>query len=123
MSHLNGSMVHGSEMKIVFSKPVPIPPQPVYPPPAHVRHIRANTSAAAGKVLSGGEHSWGRGKTDEQVMHKVSHVAESDATGYSYSHSMVGVLIFCKVHGRVRSRFRPGSISLLHIKALRPVPL
>lgn len=74
MSHLNGSMLHGSEMKIVFSKPVPIPPQPVYPPPAHVRQIRANMSAAAGKVVPRGEHSWGRGQTDEEVVHKVGDI-------------------------------------------------
>lgn len=71
MSHLNGSMVHGSEMKLVFSKPVPIPPQPIYPPPAHLRQIRANMSAAAGKVVPKGEHSWGRGQTDEEVIHKA----------------------------------------------------
>eukprot|EP00892_Ulva_mutabilis_P012107 jgi/Ulvmu1/9269/UM050_0018.1 len=70
MSHLNGSMLHGSEMKLVFSKPVPIPPQPVYPPPAHLRQIRANMSAAAGKVMPRGEHSWSRGQTDEEMMHK-----------------------------------------------------
>lgn len=82
MSHLNGSMLHGSEMKIVFSKPVPIPPQPVYPPPAHVRQIRVNMSAAAGKILPRGEHSWGRGQTDEEVIHKVFHLPQNAMTDH-----------------------------------------
>jgi hypothetical protein len=70
---LNGSILHGSELRVCFGKAVPIPPQPVYPPPAHVQQLRARVASAAQHVARRvhGEHFWGKGEDEEEAMHRV----------------------------------------------------
>jgi hypothetical protein len=72
VENLNGSILHGSELKVGFGKSIPIPPQPIYPRPQHIQHLHNHMSSVAhGVANAANRKAWGRGEADEQTLHRV----------------------------------------------------
>lgn len=70
MAALRDTVLHGSELRIQFGKSVALPPQPIYPPPAHVQALRARVVGAVSQ-RGAGEHQWAKGSSAEEQAHTV----------------------------------------------------